>query len=336
MQPHSPQPTWTQPDWLQQASTWIHFELNRQDITVTGSIEQPHIRPWSTVLRIATTSGIVYFKASAAMLVHEPALTEALSRWQPACMPKILAADLQRGWLLMADGGKRLREVIRIPEDIQHWENLLPIYAELQIKLSSRIQELLAMGIPDRRLAILPALYEQLLADRSVLLINQPGGLTQSEYQRLQNLTGHFAALCSRLLDFPIPESIHHGDFHDGNIFFNHGSYIFFDWGDSSAAHPFFSLRTAFVSIENTLHLEENAPVFKKLGDAYLEPWTRFVSREHLTTAFRIAQRLSPISSALSWHRVLSNLDESYRLDYAQAIPSLLKEFLGFAANSHE
>ena len=332
MQVHTSQPAWTQPDWFWQASAWIQAELEQQGITVIGQIEQPHVRPWSTVLRATTSAGNIYFKATASMLMHEPALTQALSRWQPACTPTLLAADLQRGWMLMADGGMRLREILTADRDIRHWEKLLPIYAEVQVELASRLQIILELGVPNRRLATLPAQYEQLLADGNVLLIDQPGGLTLAEYQRLCNLQVHFAALCEQLVAYRIPESINHGDFHDGNVFFNNGHYVFFDWGDSCIAHPFFSLRTVFVSVENTLQVVETAPEFERLRDAYLEPWTRYASREHLLAAYQLAQRLSPISSALGWYRVISSLDESLRNDYAEAIPSLFQEFLSSEA----
>jgi hypothetical protein len=236
----------------------------------------------------------------------------------------------------MADGGTRLREILTADRDIRHWEKLLPIYAEVQIELASLLQILLELGVPNCRLATLPAQYEQLLADKSVLLIDQPGGLTLVEYQRLCNLQLHFTALCEQLAGYQIPESINHGDFHDGNVFVNNGQYVFFDWGDSCITHPFFSLRTVSVSVENTLQVVETDPDFARLRDAYLEPWTRYASREHLLAAYRLAQRLSPISSALGWYRVISSLDESLRNDYAEAIPSLFREFLSSEAQTLE
>ena len=327
-------PAWMQSAWFKQASDWIQIQLKHQDITVTGPIEQPHVRPWSTVLRIPTTSGFFYFKAVAAILGHEPTVTQALSSWQPDCTPTILATDLERGWMLMADGGMRLRETLSVHQDILHWEKLLPVYAEMQINLVKHIPLLLASGTPDRRLSRLYDLYVQLLSDRSLLYIDQPGGLLETEYQCLYDSGEYFSEQCKHLLDYPIPESINHGDFHDGNIFFNRGHYIFFDWGDSSVTHPFFSIRTVFVSIENTFGAAERTPEVDRLRDAYLEPWTCFASREQLRTGFGLSQRLSPISSAISWYHVLSNLDGSARQDYNEAIPSLLQEFLALRAQA--
>ena len=132
---------WAAPGWPEQAVDWIRAELARQGIRVIGAIELPHARPWSAVLRVPTSAGNIYFKASAPIIRHEAALTAALAGWYPALMPSVLAADRERGWLLIADGGTRLREIIRADHDLRHWETLLPRYAELQIDLASRTSE---------------------------------------------------------------------------------------------------------------------------------------------------------------------------------------------------
>ena len=80
MPDQEPRLPWSEPDWFVQADGWIRAELVRQGIGVNGPIEQPHVRPWSTVLRVPTTKGALYFKATAPMLSHEPVLTMALAR----------------------------------------------------------------------------------------------------------------------------------------------------------------------------------------------------------------------------------------------------------------
>src|SRR5262245_36254902 len=112
---------WTRPGWFEQASAWIGAELGRQGLVASGSIEQPHVRPWSTVLRVPTSAGVLYFKATAPMLAHEPALTQALARWRPDCMPEVVAADLNLGWMLLRDSGESLRSHIQAEQDIGRW-----------------------------------------------------------------------------------------------------------------------------------------------------------------------------------------------------------------------
>ena len=46
-------------------------------MALTGAVEQPHVRPWSTVLHAPTDDGLLYMKATAPVLAHELALTAA-------------------------------------------------------------------------------------------------------------------------------------------------------------------------------------------------------------------------------------------------------------------
>ena len=317
---------WTQPDWLTQATAWIDAALERQGIRARGPIEQSHVRPWSTVLRVPTRDGDLYFKALPPALAHEVAITHALARWRPYCMPRVLAADTQRGWMLMTDAGTRLRSILQFAHDLRHWQRVLPLYAELQIELSNRVDQLLALGAPDRRLAAIPTRYEQLLDDADLMRVDRSPGLAAEEYERLRDLAPRLAATCAQLADYAIPASLNHGDLHDGNIFVHEGRYIFFDWGDASAAHPFFSLRTVMVSVENSLGLE--APAREQLRDLYLESWARYGSPANLRAAFTLAQQLWAISSALAWQTALTDAPASFREPYAEYVPALLRELL--------
>ncbi|MCW5883160.1 MAG: phosphotransferase [Anaerolineae bacterium] len=322
---------WTTSAWRDEALAWIDASLARLSRRRAGPVEQPHVRPWSTVISVPTDAGTVYFKAVGCMAAHEVALTVALARWRPDVMPPVLAANEARGWLLMPDGGPRLREIIRADRDLGHWERLLPLYAEAQMDLADRVTDLLSLGTPDRRLDRLPALYAALLADEGALRVGQEPGLTTGEYARLQADVPRFAALCEELAGHGIPASLHHGDFHDGNIFTRDGAYLFFDWGDSVVSHPFFSLRTVSVSLEMSLDLPENAPEFQRLVDAYLEPWTRAVPRSALRAAYPLAHRVGVINGALTWHAAVSALPEPLREEYAEPVPALLQEYLGLA-----
>ena len=69
---------WTDPLWLARAHEWIYAQVARLDLGTVGAIDQRHVRPWSTVLRVPTESGDVYFKANIAALRHEAASAVAL------------------------------------------------------------------------------------------------------------------------------------------------------------------------------------------------------------------------------------------------------------------
>ena len=319
---------WTQSGWLAQASTWIHAELGRQGVAVSGRIEQPHVRPWSTVLRVPTSTGVVYFKATMPALAHEPALTQALWRWRPDCMPEVLAVDLERGWLLMRDAGAMLRNHFQSKQDIQHWRQVLPLYAEVQIEMAGRLDKLLVLGTLDRRLTMLPVQFEQVLAVTKTLRLDLPDSLTTAEYGRLLALAPRFAAMCQELAGYDIPETLHHDDFHDGNVFVCNGRYIFSDWGESCVAHPFFTLTVALRSIAWRFEIEENAPELVQLRDIYLEPWLRYESQPNLLAAAALAQRIGMVCRALTWYRVISQPEQPVKAEHAEAVPGWLQEFL--------
>lgn len=327
------QSDWQNPDWLEQAQRWIRDKLAAQAITITGPIDQFHIRPWSTVMRIPTGQGDVYFKASAATSAHDTAVTQTIARYQPEAIPTVLAVDIDRGWLLVADGGQRLREAFQVDKKpIHDWSEILAEYARFQMTMAGHVDELLALGVPDQRLARLPGLYEGILADTQCLLIDQPDGLTSAEYERLIAAAPQVAQMCRQLAGYGVPESLHHNDLHDGNIFVGNGRTLFYDWGDSSISHPFFCLRTVFVSMEYTFDLAEDDPIFDAFGRDYWRCWLQFETEENLAAAFALARRLWPLSTTVKYYVFVNQIvDEELKADYVGIVPSLLQEFL--AAN---
>jgi hypothetical protein len=326
-----PQLRWHNPDWQTRAHEWIREQAKRRSIQLAGGIEQPHACAWSTVMRVSSSAGTLFFKATAPETIYEIALTERLAGWFPDCMPDLVASDSARGWMLMRDGGGQLRASIRPTKDVKPWEPVIIRYAELQIGLAEHVDEILALGIPDHRLAALPALYRQLLTEEASLMLDQEKGLTSAEFNQLQNLATRFEQICADLAAFGIPESVNHGDFHDGNVLVKDGRITFFDWGDASVTHPFVSLRTFFVSVEIALDLDDYAPATPEMTallDHYLARWERFASKERLLAAYNLSRPVASIVKALAWHNTISRLDGSLREEYAWIVPEVLREFM--------
>ena len=295
---------------------------------ITGPIEILHQRPWSTFARVSTTSGTVYFKAPAPGSLYEAALTQALACWRPDCTVPVIAVDLDQGWLLTADAGITLRDIGRSPGQVEHWLKVLPLCAELQIEMAARVPELLTLGMPDRRLVMLPQLYAQLMEDTDNLRVGLEPGLTAEEYQRLRDLRPHLAGLCEQLASAGLPETLTHEEVHDGNVLVNGDRYIFIDWSDSSVAHPFFTMLVTIRAVAHRLELAEYGPEMMRLRDAYLEPWTTFATRPTLLAAFRQAYRLGMANRALSWQFGTGTAAAHHKQLYADAVPGWLQDFL--------
>lgn len=326
----------TDTGWIEQVSAWTNEALEKLGMHVTGELEEVRVKPWATVLRLSTDRGRVYFKACHEALSNEVALTQALYRWRPDCMVQVLAYDLEKSWMLMADEGEMLRLRIQSPDDLWHWHSLLPLFAGVQIEMAERQDELLRLGLIDRRIERLPAMLENMVADRAMLRVGKADGLSEAQAERLLTVAPLYREMCSRLAGYPIPMSLHHDDFHNSNVYTRDGRYTFSDWGDSLLTHPFFSMIITLRSISDLLGLPDEATEVPEqfpaelnyLRDLYLEPWTRFASMDTLHQVFPLAWRVGMVSRALSWYQYLKEFDEPRQEEFGYTVPAWLSEFL--------
>ncbi|MCB0014317.1 MAG: phosphotransferase [Anaerolineales bacterium] len=318
---------WRSPDWLAEVAGWAAGALAAQGEALTGPPEQLRQDFFTTIVRLPAGPRTYFCKATHPALKREVGLTLALADWAPAYCDRPVAADPARGWLLLADGGLTVRQAFADPPEISWWREILRRYAALQLATASRPKQLLTLGLPDRRPDKLPALYDWLLADESWLRVGQAEGLTATELAQLHQARPKVIELCEELAGLPIPAAVHHNDLHDGNIFFNNGDYRFFDWGDADFSHPFFSLRTAFVSIEGRFGWAENDPRFAPLAREYLACWRAWADEATLWRGYTLAQRLWALSTAAKY-KALLDLPGAPRADQAHILPAVLQEFL--------
>jgi hypothetical protein len=292
-------------------------------LAVSGPIEQPHVRPWSTVLRIPTEAGDVWFKANMPTQAFEVAVVETLAARRPDLVPPLLASDRARGWMLQGDGGTRLREILKETRDFEVWLKILPLYAELQMDVVAERDRLLAAGVPDRLLASLPGQFEEVLTDVEALET-----LTLDERRRLAALAPRIEAECRELGAYGLPETIQHDDLHDGQVFVRDGRFLFFDWGDACVSHPFYTLVVTLAVLAHRLELDHDAPELDRFRDAYVEPWTRFRPRSELEQAYPLAYRLGVLCRGLTWRSVVAVLPRPLRDDEADAVPERMRMLL--------
>ncbi len=296
---------WRDPAFLAGAHDWI-----RSHVTVAGAIEQPHVQWWSTVLRVPTSEAPVWFKAVVEGAGFEPPLTELLAGLRPHDVPELIAIDTERGWMLMRDGGIRLRE---LGEELEAWETILPAYAELQLATAPTVGELLQLGVPDERLDGLPERLAGLLGDEAFLMLDEPDGITTVERYRLVAQVPEVDALCRELAGLGIPATIQHDDLHGGNVLVRDGRSRVFDWGDACVSYPVHSLTVLLRATAWRLDLE---------------PFTAFGTRQELIEAAELAYRTGTIARSLAWYRSLKAVPPEARAEDLDSIPYGLQRFL--------
>lgn len=313
---------WTDPAWLAEAHAWIGKGVAALGIELTAPLEQPHVRPWSTVIRVPTSAGDLWFKANVPVLAYEAGVVDVLARTRPDAVPELVAVDRERGWMLMRDGGERLREVVARERDLARWHDILPRYGRLQLDLAGHADELVALGAPDRRLPLLPGQYAELVEDLD--------GLSSEERDRLRSLTPEVVGMCARLAAGGIPETSQHDDLHDGQVFVRDGGYLFFDWGDSCVSHPFFSMA---VTLEGMLSWGlddvEGSVDIAPYRDSYLEPFAGYADRPELVDAFATALRLGWVCRALNVNMFGVSVDPPERAEWAERVRLRLQMFAG-------
>ncbi len=269
----------------------------RAQVEPTGPREIVRERAWATTWRLLTTSGVFWFKACAPTHRFEAELVRLLAAGWPDLLPAVAAADVERGWLLLADAGTSFESLGNRPE---LWLKLLPAYAELQRDAS------VPHAVPDRTLGRWPELYHDLLTSELPL--------TQSELAQLRRFAGDFAELCAELAAYDLPATIQHDDLHHRNAYLDGHRFRIIDWGDSCRSHPFASLVVPFRFLQEHNGLWANDPWFARLRDAYLEPWG-----PRLTDAFGLAQQLGGFAHCFGWVALRRLLPEPER--YAYDVP---------------
>jgi hypothetical protein len=286
------------------AEDWI-----RSHVEPVGVIETEHEHPWATVLRVPLAEGVAWFKACEPVQAFEPRLTaELFARW-PDRVAEVLGHDEERAWLLLADAGTPIGAFGNPPEA---WLVALPLYAELQHGEAAHTHDHLLHGVPDLRVATLPARYEQLLQH------DLP--LDRDEIRRLRGFAPRFAELCTELASHALPETVQHDDLHMANLYVQGNLPRVLDWGDTSISHPFASLVVTFRFLEEITKLPPGDPWFARLRDAYLEPWG-----PGLAGTFALAIRVGTFAHACAWVRQRNYLPEEARREFDRSFPIVLR-----------
>jgi phosphotransferase family enzyme len=271
---------WSSSAWREQAVAWLDAQLARAGLERTGEVEQPHLRPWATVLRAPTTAGAVWLKASGPGTAFEAGLYEVLARVVPEHVLVPIAVDAARGWTLLPDGGPPGADLAAA----------LARYGRLQRALEPALDAMLAVGVPDMRPAAMPARFGEALE-----AVAAAGAAGREVVARVAPLEATFAAWCERLAASPLRASLDHNDLHPRNVLHD-GRY--YDWGDSVVAHPF---AVALVP----LGMLRDTPGFGRARDGYLRAFADLAPREELIETLALALRVAKIARVLTWERAL-------------------------------
>jgi hypothetical protein len=310
--PHALRPPWARRGWFAEASSWIERALAKRGRAALGPVEQ--LSNWciSSILRVSTDEGDVFFKATARspLFVDEGVVTRGLAELFPTRIPRVIAVDPERSWMLLEDFGP----VVGWGASADVREAVLTDYVGLQIETAIHVDELLALGVFDRRQAWLAAQLETLRDEPDAL------GLDDAELERLAARLPQYLDACERLAAGPIPSTLVHGDLHLANVAGTSAPYVYFDWTDAAIAHPFLD--------PLAIHSEKDPVISRDLRDAYLSGWRDYADESVLTELWSLAVPLTFLNQAISYRSILANVEPGSAAELAPALPEWLRRAL--------
>jgi hypothetical protein len=323
-------PPWEAVGWLAEVEEWVDGHLEGLGLQRTGPME-PRERPWSIVMRVPTSGDACWFKTTAPAMANDAGLTQLLAAVRPDLVLAPVAVAPERRWMLLPDGGTRMRDRVDAPRATEEWLAILPSYATLQRSLEGREDELLAAGALDRRPGRVAPLLEAMLHEPFWLQAGEPEA-GAALVERLGKLVPPLARAAEELAGDVIGCSIQHDDLHDGNVLYGEAGPRLADWGDASVAHPFGSLLVTLRVVGDELGTAEWAPFgdlppeLARLRDAYLEPWTDRAPRGRLLRLFDLACWTGMVARALTWRAALPYASDGQLAEFGHAIPAWLAE----------
>ena len=299
-------PPWSRPGWHAEATEWISRQVSALGREPAGEIRQLKLWGISCVLQVSTDRGTLYFKAAcrSPLFADEPSVTRALAELFPSNVPHPLAVESDRQWMLLEDFGN---DLLAGSSDIGAWEGAVRSFARMQADAAPQVERLLSSGCIDRRLAVIDAQIDGLVGDPRVL-----SDLSADEAVRICALAPELKAMCARLAEFAVPQTLVHGDLNSGNVALGDRGCVFFDWTDACVAHPFLDLILLLISDSGPGEQLPHVPdARERLIQAYLGGWSAFEPNDRLQQAWALAEPLGWLHQAISYQHLRRTLENT-------------------------
>lgn len=287
---------WMHVGWFAGALAWVDNELAAQGWRRHG--DPRVLKHWqiSALWEVETTHGRVFFKAVPEFFVREVKVTPPLARELEGAAPPVLAADEERGFLLLADAGAVVDEA---EFDLNA---LMRHVARLQRESVPLLSEWLSRwSLHTRGPEYVLSWLDHLLSDEC-LLLGHEDGFTPQEATKLRARRPALEGALHRLSASPLPRTLGHGDLHGGNVVQWDGQFTILDWSDVCLTHPFMDINPAYFlpnPWENSLSPDQER--VNAATDAYLQGWTDFAPLDDLRALLRDGLKAAELYRALSY-----------------------------------
>jgi aminoglycoside phosphotransferase (APT) family kinase protein len=310
--PPARRPAWFRAGWHDEVDAWIDRELGARGRSRTGASVPVKVWSLSAVLRVPSDPEPVWFKASCRHFHAEPALTQLVVGMLPEHAPPVIAADVERAWLLIEDMAGADEDHEDAPPS-----GLGPaatrIAATLQLRSLDHLGEIEAAGVPLRGLAETLRGFDEVL-DGSIEL----DALTPEELAAARGCRDEVHAVFGELAALEVPETLIHGDLHPGNVAHHHDALMFYDWSDATVSHPFLDV----------VHLLRSIPEDERdaAREAYADVWRAAYPDIDVDRGLELAAQVNAVFQMVTYEQICRTLEDASYWELSGVVARFLRD----------
>jgi hypothetical protein len=282
--------------WTAELLSWAQYRIDPWGERLSGSFRQLNASPTFSLIRLETTGGAVWFKATGEPNLHELPISLCVARLFPGSVPTILGVHPSwNGWLSREVPGAILEDAT----ELAAWERVATDLAHLQIASIGKEVELFEGSSKDLRLSVLTGDIDPFLARMAELMTLQEGriprALTRSE---LGLIGSQLQEACSVLAATRLPDTLGHIDFNPGNILVSPERSVFLDWAEGSVTNPLITFEYFCEHLGQSVFGSPAAA--QRVTAAYTRPWLSLFSQQDFKSALAVAPLVAVFACAVS------------------------------------
>jgi len=281
------------------------------------SLEPVKLRPWATVWRAETATGVFYAKQNCATQSYEAALVVALNDLAARHVVPVTAADTTRGLFLTPDLGTPVGDAERdADDDIDLWCRVVAAGAHLQLEVARYVERLTAVGLTTLAPADCVAYVEEQLDSFEALPAGDPRALPADDAAAVRAALPRVAEWVDQVAALGLPLTLCHNDLHGHNVFDLGGELRFFDFADALVTEPLAALLVPLNVLAHRRSLAPDDPQLRRVAEAGLEVWSEYAPLAQLRAALPAALQLGRLARVESWIRCTAPANDAELADW--------------------
>lgn len=295
---------WSGPAFRAELRAWIAGAVGEP-----SSLEPVRLRPWATVWRAETATGVFYAKQNCSTQACEAAVVLALNDLAARHVVPLAAVDTTRGLFLTPDLGAPLGEAA--DDDLDLWCRVVAAGAHLQLEVARYAGRLTAAGLTTLAPADCVAYVEQRLEAFAALPEDDPRAMPAEQRAAVGAALPQVAAWAEQVAALHLPPTLCHNDLHGHNVFDVGGELRFFDFADAMVTEPMAALLVPLNVLAHRGQLAPDDPRLARVADAALEVWSDYAPLAELRAALPAALQLARLARTESWIRCTAAMSDA-------------------------